>query len=330
MLYSHSLDNKYYKTDSFAKLFLSVVFIALLSILAGYNILFETTDSLAYKEFYDSIDAENPLGLSTFEFGFQILAYCGKMVFHLSYYHWITCLIFISLSLKFFVFSKFKNSILILIIYTFILFPYYECLVVRASLAQAIVFFALVFFHKSTLKYVILICFASLFHISMILFILPIILKRITSKNLSLKQAGAIFFLFLIGKSLIVLILLNLEKFAPYYYENPSYFNIWGLPRVAIILSCWYYILRKSENKTNIFLSNLLILFTLFSFSIFEFSMMSIRVLDLVLPLYFILLFDKFKKRNINLVFVYIFLLGFELFFTRIIDGPQFVLKLIK
>ena len=67
MLLSDTIYKRNNELDLISRLLLAFFFILFLSILAGYNILFETTDSVAYKEFYDSIDNENPFGISTFE-----------------------------------------------------------------------------------------------------------------------------------------------------------------------------------------------------------------------------------------------------------------------
>ena len=314
------------------KVYLNSLFIILVPILAylsGYNILFETTDSVVYREFYENLDVNNPLDSVQFEYGFVILAFIGKAIFKLGYFSWVSIINLISLSIKFWLFSKQRNSILIILIYVFLLFPFYECLVVRASIAHAVVLFALNYYSSKKIKYLFAILVASSLHISVLLFLVPIVFPNFWHKSISPSKVLVVFLSLILIKQSLILLLEFYPRVAPYYYDNPKYFNSWGIPRIVIILLAWFYYFRKLKSNFGILCSNLVILFTVFAISTFEFSLFSIRVLDLILPLYFILLIVHLKHFKLGGYYLLLALI-FELFFVRSIDGAVHTVNFIK
>ncbi len=305
-----------------------LVLLPILAYLSGYNILFETTDSVVYREFYETLDIDNPFNLPQFEHGFVVLAFIGKAFFKLGYYHWVTLINLISLTTKFWVFSKQKNYLLITAIYIFLLFPFYECLVVRASLAHAFVLFALHYFLNSKIKYLLTILVASTIHISMLLFLVPFLIPKFWESTISPTKALLLFLSLVLVKQFLILLLEFYPRVAPYYYDNPKYFNSWGIPRVVIILLAWFYFFRISKSNFEILCSNFIIVFTVFAISTFEFSLFSIRIVDLILPLFFIMIVNlkKYKQGGYYLMLALII----ELFFVRSIDGAMHTVNIIK
>jgi hypothetical protein len=297
--------------------------------LSGYNILFDTTDSVVYKEFYESLDVNDPFVQPLFEYGFVFLAYIGKSVLKLGYYHWVTIINLCSLSIKFWIFSRHRNYLLIAAVYIFILFPFYECLVVRAALGYAIALFGLEYFYSKKIKFLIFVLLASLVHISMILFLLPLLFFKF--EKTGIKPFWVFFGLIslIVLKQFLIFLLEFYPRISPYYYENPKYFNIWGIPRVIVLLLGWFYLFRKLKSKYEIILSNIIILLTVFAVVSFEFSLFSIRIIDLILPLFFILIIQNIKAFRLFGYYLLLFSI-FELFFVRIIDGAVHTTNLLK
>lgn len=306
-----------------------LIVLPFMAYLSGYNILFSTTDSIAYKEFYEILDVDQSFLLSNFEYGFTILAFIGKKIFHLGYYNWITGVNLLSLSIKFWVFSRHKNYLFISFVYIFFLFPFYECLVVRAAFGHSIVLYALHYFFDRKLMYTFTVLLAFSIHSSMILF-LPLILIPTFGKT-SVTPFWVIVGIFslIILKQFIIYFLEFYPRIAPYYYENPKYFNIWGIPRVALLFIGWFCLFKKLASKRDIFWSNQIIVFMIIAIITFEFSLFSIRIIDLILPLFFILLVENLKLFKLKGYYLFIMLIA-ELFYIRTVDGPGVTLLILK
>lgn len=322
----------------YLKLFFYVI-LPVLAVIAGMNLLFPTPDSEQYKGFYDLITLENPLGEgpadSHFEIGFSLTGTLFKLVLQTDYYIWIIFIVGLSLLIKFYVFQKFNNGYLVIILYLLTLYTSNECIVVRASIASSICMLGCLYLDKSKIKAFILFMLAISFHNSTCIFLLAVFIpQRFFLRTVSPSWFVFICITLIIVKEIIVqaVLALNIPRVAPYIFENPAYFNIWGLPRNIIAISSVYSLSRYIEPKELVhrYFLNLSLLFILISTIAFDFSLLSIRFLDLALPIILLLLLDKFNKRTKYTIGLMIILTVFELIFTRILGGPELILKFLK
>ena len=303
----------------------------ILSYIAGRNLLFPTTDSEQYKDFYNNLDYEKILDFD-FEIGFSYLAYIFKSAFSFSYYNFVTFFIFFGLALKMYVFSKYRNFVLYFILYTICLFVFFEALIVRASVAIAIVIYSYSIIENKYLRSLLCFLISILFHSSMAVFILPYLILKTIKKGINTKYVLILFlFTFVISFKLFDLLFL-IPRFGVYFILNPEYFNIWGLPLVLISIVSIYFIIKNYNNLDlfrrclvyeSIFLMFLTILF-------YKISMVSIRFHDLAHVIILFLLCSIITKNNFKISFCLLFVYSFLLLFLKVFDGPAFILEIIK
>ena len=314
-----------------------LVLLPVLAVIAGMNILFPTPDSEQYEGFFNLITSEHPLGggpsESHFELGFSLTAAFFNLVLNTNYYTWITFIVGISLLIKFHVFQQFRNGYLVVILYLVSLYTSNECIVVRASIAQSLCMFAFLYIDKSKLKAFLIIVLAILFHNSTSIFLLAIFIpQRIFIKKINIIWFLIALLLLIFLKEAIINIALGIPRFGPYFYDNPKYFNIWGMPRIITAIMSVLILANflKPEKITQKYFLNISSLLVLFAAVTFDFSLLSIRLLDLALPIILILLLDSLNQKNKFIVLSLLFLMVSELVFTRIIGGPELVLTFLK
>jgi hypothetical protein len=301
------------------------------SYVAGRNLLFSTTDSEQYFEFYKNLDFESIFDFQ-FEIGFSYISYLFKNVFSFSYYNFVTFFIFFGLALKMHVFSKYRNFVLYFLLYTLCLFVFFEALIVRASVAIAIVIYAYSIIEKKFLRSLLCLLISILFHSSMAVFILPFLILKTIKKGINIKYVIVLLlFTFIISFKLFDF-LFFIPRFGVYFILNPEYFNIWGLPLVLISIISIYFISNNYKNLDlfrkclvyeSIFLTFLTILF-------YKISMVSIRFHDLAHVIILFLLCSNMTKYNFKISFCLLFVYSFLLLFLKVFDGPAFILEIIK
>lgn len=317
---------------SFKKAYFNVIFITILpifSLIAGLNILYPTPDSLEYKEFYNTL---SDINTSDFEYGFYFSAQIAKKCFYLDYYQFIVIYIFIGLYIKFNSLLKFNNFIFIFLAYFLFIFYFHEAIVVRASFAQGIALFALTSFVQSRVKAFFFTFLAGLFHSSMFIFFIPILLFSIFDKYFSIRKA--IFFLIFVSifSYYLIDVLLLIPRFGPYFYSNPDYFNIWGLPLIGLSFLCLAYLFKIRDQldlTSRLFLYSSTVLVS-FSIIFFKLSLFSIRLMDLSYLLFLTLLISIINKKRRTIPLMLLFFFCSYLFFSKVIDGPTYVLRYLK
>lgn len=301
----------------------------LFSYVAGLNLLYPTPDSIEYRGFYDFLDEDK---IFDFEIGFYLISYFFKFILRFSYYQFIVSFLFIGLVSKFLVFIKFRNYILVYLSYFICNYYFSEAIVVRASVAQGIAMLGYLYFAKSRFKSYALVFFASSIHYSTGLFILSMYLFNFFEKYLSVKTLIIFVVLLSLLASVIIEILLFIPRFGPYYYSNPDYFNIWGIPLISISLISIIHLLGKVKKfnlVSKLFLYQSMIL-SLLSLVFYRFSLFSIRLLDLAHIMLIILLFQLINRNvSIRTILILLFYLSY-LFFTRVFDGSQYILGILK
>lgn len=304
-------------------------FIFLLAVAAGYNLIFETTDSLQYSGYYDSITEEKVFGEHGFEPLYNALSSIAKLVLHIEYEVFATILAFISLNIKFNILKKSDNAVFLKYVYVVTLYFVFESLRLRSAFAISFCYLA-IYQRESLWRSWVLLIFACLFHYSALIFC-PILLfnKKLEDKNYVL---GAIL---LSGAVLVVLSqvlheFLFYDRFAAYILNNPDYFNTWGIPRVLILFSIVICVLKKRMILSKDGILNLYIggVTTIAAALFFKYSLLSIAFIDLSILSFFLLIGDRAIQRW-SVAYLLFWLLVIEQLATRVLDVPRTVLILM-
>lgn len=310
------------------------VLILILSLLAGYNIIYETTDSVIYASHYNSVSWDNYLGDEVyFEYLYKLLVSFSKLILNIDYGLFASLLAFVSLQIKFYLFSKRPYSIYLKIAYLLTLYPFYESLRMRAGLAIALVYLAIELRHRKVLS-LLFVLFGAFLHNSLMPFILFWIfynyLKDIR-KVKSLIKLGLIF-------GIIVLVLFKYIDFIfgfldfrvlAYIIEDQGYFNIWILPKYFLLGWISYLILKEKLDSLNSVLIFIGTFFVILSFTVIKINMLSLSLLDLGIFAYFLVATNPHLKNKTFIRFLFIVMILMEIS-LKIFQLPVLLLYLLK
>jgi hypothetical protein len=314
------------------------ILLIILSLLAGYTILMEVNqDYYVYSRYYDSISIANPLGKEIyFEYFYKVVASFSKLILNLEYEIFVCLLVFISLSIKFHLFSKRNYSLYLKLAYLGIMYLLYESLQIRVTVGLAFIFLAFEYREKKILSLISLLI-GVFFHYSLILMI-PIWLFY----NYFINQKKAIKFLIfsLIGGIVFYHFFLHTAFVAEYIdgrllgyiRRNPDYFNIWYFPRV-FLLTILSYLMYTNLNKDTFEGKDTVLIFMfiatshfILSIIFYKITMLHIRFLDIgVLGYYLASTNTNFKNKSL-IRFVFSIYIVSEIF-VRTIGMPTLVVK---
>ena len=302
------------------------------SILAGHTLVYETKDSVEYSNFYGSIESGAIFGEYGYEPLYNISAAVAKLLFGLNYDSFASILVFVSLSIKFFLFSRGASSTTIKIAYLCTLYWIFEYLVLRQSVALSFCFLAFEL-RENKVRSWILMAMGCAMHYSTIALVPVLFFQRLFGANQNIKK------IFIVQSVVLIIIiplglvqLQDYSRFFNYILKNDAdYFNIWGVPRLVILFSICYYGYR---NRNQLDINSCLILYVILLTTevgaiIFRLSLVSIRVVDFGVLASFILVGRRpFSNTGVGrMLFWSLFI---EQVFTRTLDGPAFVLMLLK
>lgn len=319
-------------------LYVEFVLIILLSLLAGYNIFYDNSqDYTIYSGHYNSVTWDNYLGIDIyFEYLYKLIVAFSVLILHIDYYLFASLIAFISLSIKFYLFSKRPYAIYLKIGYLLTLYPFYECLRTRSGLAIALVYLAIELRDKRFLSLCLLL-FGSFLHYSFIPFILIWLiydyLDDIKRVRFFLK------FVFVVGIIMVILfqyidMILGYLSFIDfrimaYLIEDKGYFNIWVLPKYFLLFWISYLILKNRLDSINTILIFIATSFMILSFAIVKINILSLSILDISIFGYFLVITNQnlINKSLIRLLFIIIILMDFTF---KILELPVFILYLLK
>ena len=309
------------------KLFtLNFLFLIFLTWLASYNIIFETTDSVIYQEYYESIGIENDyetvfgfreaiestaLGAKGFEPAFNLLATISKLELNLSFNNFVFLLIFFSLAIKFFLFFRRENSFFRILAYLLTLYFVFECLTIRNALAISLLFLAFEYRENKIFSIFILIV-ACLTHYSIIIFSpLLFFYKKLENNELFNKNFKYLSISILILFFIFYIFLYSYGRLSFYLEGNPDNINIYGIPKFILIWCYFYYLYSnlKLMDKNSSMLFAIGSTTIAFATIIFYFSLFSIRVLDVGILSFYLIEDNSFRNRDLGRFIVFLYIL---------------------
>lgn len=312
------------------------IFLITLSLLAGYNVLLgQTQDSIVYSNYYNSITHDSPLGDEIyFEYLYKISASFSRLVLRVDYEIYATVLIFISLSIKFYLFSKRPYSLYLIIAYLVIMYPMQESLALRAAVAISFVFLAFEFRSKKVVS-LCLLSFGIFFHYSLMLMApIWVFYSFLTDKKKAIKLlifafvSGMIFYNFFLHSSFVSQYID--KRLIGYVISNPNYFNIWSTPHVLFLSILSYLLYANIDNNdfkgkdTVLIFMFIGVLHLILAVVFFNVSMLYMRFVDVgILGFYLASTSSNFKNKSlIRLVFIVI--ITYEIM-TKFLDVPYLV-----
>ena len=306
--------------------------ISLLAFLAGYNVIYQTTDSVEYDSYYNSITNEMIFGENGYEPLFNLLASVSKLVLKIDYNFFASILVFIALYIKFSLLSRRENSIILKLAYLCTLYLVFESLTLRAAVAISFGYLAFELRQQKILSWLFMML-GCLMHYSLLIFA-PILLfykilekKEDLPKNIILHSIA-----FLIGIPLSIEVIINYnDRFANHVIANPDYFNIWGTPKIIIILLLLFYTYKRRANldKTSCLLLYVFSIVTFIGASIFQFSMLSIRIVDIGIFSAYLIAGNRWFLNNFTGIFLFTLLI-LEQIFMRTLNAPELILQILK
>jgi hypothetical protein len=313
------------------------ILLVILSLLAGYNILkgVGNQDYFVYSRYYTSINIDNPLGKEIyFEYFYKIVASFSKLILHLNYEMFVSLLVFISLSIKFHLFSKRAYSLYLKMAYIIIMYLIYESIVLRAAFGISFIFLAFEYRDKRLLSLVFLLIGVFL-HYSLI-FMLPIWIfyKHFIDRN----KAIMFLLLLLIGGILFY----NLLLYSPlvseyvdgrlmgYVTRSADYFNIWSLPKVFLLTILSYLLYTniytndfRDKNKVMIFMF-IGVFYFILAIIFFNISILYVRLVDIgILGYYLAATNPNFRDKSL-IRFIFGLFIIYEIL-TRVLQMPYLV-----
>ena len=318
---SHAVNPSAIIASRLVSIFVNVALLATLAWLAGYNIIFQTTDSVIYEKYYDSIELVNgyekvfdftialegvALGELGFEPFFNLLATISKLQLKLNFNDFVSLLMFISLSIKFYIFSRHKHAVFSKFAYLLTLYFVFECLITRGAFAISLLFLAFEFrkYYWAACLFLILAC---LTHYSIIIFAPILIFYKVFENKERLYENLKYAFLLIVAFVIIVYVYLySFGRFSHYIMDNPANLNIYGMPRYLLLwMMVGYYVTYKKNLTENACFLLFVGTFALMLSSItFYFSLFSIRVLDIGVLSFYLINNDNFKNRQVgNFIF---------------------------
>jgi hypothetical protein len=315
-----------------------LLFIVILSLVAGYNVFYENSQDFAiYSEHYNSVSWDNYLGDDVyFEYLYKLLVAFGVLVLRLDYYVFASLIAFVSLGIKFYLFSKRPYAFFLKIGYLFTVFPFYECLRTRSGLALAFVFLAIELRHRKILS-LALVLFGAFLHYSFMPFVLIWIfyyfLGDVKNARLLLVLGFVVSIVIAILFSYINIILGFFTfidfRILAYLIEDSGYFNIWILPKYFLLGLISYLVLKNKLDSLNTILIFVATGFILLSFSIIKINMLSLGIFDIGFFSYFLILTNHSltNKSLIRFLFVVILLVDFA---YKILNLPALILWFFK
>lgn len=148
------------------------------------------SDYLAYVRFYESLNSTFDIAQTRFEPGFYSISFFFKTVLGLDIFWVMFFVSFVSLLIKFYLFSKNKNYILIGFLYLISFAPLHEMTQVRAALGIAFAFLALYKKHEGeNLQAFFLLIIAISLHYSTIYIGLALVIpKGFVTNKLNMKS----------------------------------------------------------------------------------------------------------------------------------------------
>jgi hypothetical protein len=315
------------------------LFIVVLSVLAGYNVFYNNSqDFIIYSAHYNSVTWDNYLGDEDvyFEYLYKLLAALGVLVFKVDYYVFASIIAFISLQIKFYLFSKRTYSLFLKIGYILIIYPFYECLRTRSGLALAFVYLAIELRSRKKLSLVLVLIGASL-HYSFMPFVLIWLLYNYLD---DIKKARFLLGIgFVVGVVIAVLfkyidVIFGFVAFIDfrilaYLIEDAGYFNVWILPKYFLLGLISYLVLKNQLDSLNTILIFIATSFMILSFSVIKINMFSLGLFDIGFFAYFLVVTSQslINKSIIRFIFFIVILMDFAF---KILQLPLFILWLIK
>jgi len=345
------------------RLYLIVIFY--LCILGIFGVLFYSAGSelsYDYKHYYQFIQELSVTGFSDFvdgvvlgfpyytwadfgkfEFGFAILVYVATQFFNVKAVY--TFLALFSLSLKLFVFFKFRSPVFYVLSFVVFDITLFEANAMRAGLAVSFFLLALYFYIRSSL-YISLVVFlvALSFHVSLAFFasliLCVLFLNRISMKNLFM--FFMIFFVSLVILSVDLILPLMEGKLKDYYmqanfydmYTGASGFNIISIILLLTSFVAFFSSISKASvsnkyaNLRDFVNLSSLILFSVVFFS-GKYSIFGDRLFQIFFPfvlVFYSLFFNgvyRFKWGK-NIVFlIFSILLSYYVFYNILYAYPQ-------
>ena len=308
----------------------------ILSLLAGYNVLLgQTQDSTVYGNYYNSITYDNPLGDEIyFEYLYKILTSFSRLVLRIDYEVYAAVLIFISLSIKFYLFSKRPYSLYLIIAYLLIMYPMQESLALRIAVSVSFIFLAFEFRSKRVAS-LCLLSFAIFLHYSLILMApIWVFYSLLVDKKRAIKLlifafvSGVVFYNFFLHSSFVSQYID--ARLIGYVISNPDYFNIWSTPHV-LLLSVLSYLLYANINDDDFKGKDTVLIFIfigvfhlILSVVFFNVSMLHMRFIDIgILGFYLASTNSNFRNKSlIRLVFTAV--IAYEIM-TKTLDVPYLV-----
>ena len=324
------------------KIFLAyseILFIIVLSLLAGYNVFYDNSKDFGiYFAHYNSVSWDNYLGDEDvyFEYLYKLLVAFSVFVLRVDYYVFASLIAFVSLQIKFYLFSKRPNALFLKIAYLLILFPFNECLRTRSALAIAIVFLAVELRHRKFLS-LILVLFGAFMHYSFMPFVLIWFfynyLDDIKRARFFLRIGFVVAIVFAILFKYLDVILgfiafIDTRIFA-YLLEDEGYFNVWILPKYFLLGLISYLVLKNKLDSLNTVLIFIATSFIILSFSIIKINMLSLGIFEIGFFAYFLVVTNQSltNKSIIRFLFFVVILMDFAF---KILQLPVFILWLLR
>jgi hypothetical protein len=330
--------NKYILEKVLAR-YLEFMLLAVLGILAGYNILYETTDSVVYMGHYNSVSWDSIFGNGVnFEPFYKLLVSFSALILNIEYQLFASLLVFVALSIKFYLFSNRYNSIYLKIAYVLTLYPFYESLRIRAALGIALVFLALELRHKKYTS-LTLVLMGVFTHYSLIFFLLFWLHYNYFNnlKNIKklIKIAVVLGIVFTLGFSYFVQFIDYFDqRLLTYIIDDKGYINIWILPKYLLMLLLSYYMIFNQPKNINLHNTYNIYIFigTIFlglSILTFKINLLSLNLLDIGMFSYLLIATNSLLYNKELIRFLFILLILLEVLF-RIFQLPVLIIALVR
>lgn len=145
---------------------------ASLSLAAGARSFGIGRDFFEYLQFYETITPYNITNYSRFEIGFEAVSWFFGYYLNLEYKYLLTFLVFISLAIKFYLFTKYlKSPFMAVFSYILLFYPIHEYTQIRAAVAIAFAYLGLHFALNKKFIYALLFFLAGISFHSSIMFL---------------------------------------------------------------------------------------------------------------------------------------------------------------
>lgn len=260
-----------------------------LSVIAGFRMFGIDPDYNNYQIYYESITKDISLNSSRFEYGFFIFTWFIKNILRFDFNFFLIAVAFISLGLKFYLFSRNRYILFIIFLYVLLLYPLHEMVQIRLSLA--IGFGSLAIYFSSTNRLLTIICaiFSLFLHYSLILFVA---IALIPNNLIDIIQKS---------KLLVVCVTVVIAFLGASFWEIFAHFN----PMLEL------YVQNSDLDPVNVFSTQtaaLLILLCLGWRNLSEMNLFHLRayLISLIGMLFFIIFFSipVFSQRAFQLSFI--------------------------